>query len=137
MADSLNLDFAGDAILNELKKAGQYYDKELTDEDIPQDIIDSVPENLVSQFQVSPIAMESDKAVLVADYNSNTLQNLGMLETSLGKRVDLLLTDENNIRRVWKNTITSPFIPKAVEEVRMFILEILTIRHYRRRLMMY
>ncbi len=99
MADSLNLDFAGDAILNELKKAGQYYDKELTDEDIPQDIIDSVPENLVSQFQVIPIAMESDKAVLVADYNSNTLQNLGMLETSLGKRVDLLLTDENNIRR--------------------------------------
>lgn len=99
MADSLNLDFAGDAILNELKKAGQYYDKELADEDIPKDIIDSVPENLVSQFQVIPIAMESDKAVLVADYNSNTLQNLGMLETSLGKRVDLLLTDENNIRR--------------------------------------
>lgn len=99
MADALDLDFAGDAILNELKKAGQYYDKELIEADIPQDVIDSVPENLVSQYQVIPIAIDHDKVVLVADYNSNTMQNLGMLEMSLGKRVDLLLTDENNLRR--------------------------------------
>lgn len=102
MSDTLNTDFLsgdGDSILSELKRAGQYYDKDLVGEELSQNLIDSIPVNLVSQYQVIPVGMDGDKLLIVSDSNSNTLQNLGMLEASLGRPVELLLTDEDNLRR--------------------------------------
>ena len=99
MADSLDLDFSGDVILNALKSAGQYYDKDLVAEEIPQVLLDCVPVNLVSKFQVVPVGIEGDRLVLVSSDDNSTLQNLGMLEESLGRPIELLLTDEENLRR--------------------------------------
>lgn len=91
---------AEDMIIAELKNTGQYYDKDLVEANISDDLIDSVPVNLVSQFQIIPIGINEDRLVLVSgDGGSSTFQNQRMLEASLGRPVELLITDEDNMRR--------------------------------------
>ena len=95
----LNLDFStGDLILNELKGSGQYYEKNLVDEELSPDLISRITPEFASKFNVIPVGVDGDRLILVAEDSGNALQNQSLLEESLGRPVELLLTGEENVR---------------------------------------
>ena len=95
----MNLDFSvGDMILSELKGSGQYYEKNLVEENLPPDLIGSITADFASRFNVVPVGVNGDRLVLVAEDSGNALQNQSLLEEFLGRPVELLLTSEDNIR---------------------------------------
>ena len=96
---SLDIDFSSDdVILSGLKAAGLYYDKNLVNENLPPDIIASISPDFAGQYNVIPVGVDGNKLILVSDDTGNTIQNQGALESRLGRPIELLVTDEDNIR---------------------------------------
>lgn len=93
------MDFSeGDIILGQLKEAGLYYSKNLADEELPDEVIQSVSPDFAGQFNVIPVGFDGEKLILVSDDTGNAIQNQGRLEEILERPIELLVTDEENIR---------------------------------------
>ena len=83
--------------LDQMKKAGLYYNGELSDIEESQELLDSVNTDLVVRYHILPISIERDKLVLVTDSDQTFKQRM-QIEHDLNRKVKLMLADEDNLR---------------------------------------
>lgn len=83
--------------LDQMKKAGLYYNGELSDIEESQELLDSVNADLVVRYHILPISIERDKLVLVTDSDQTFKQRM-QIEHDLNRKVKLMLADEDNLR---------------------------------------
>lgn len=86
-----------DVLINDLKRAGLYYEKSLADEKIPAEVIALVSANLASQYHVIPVE-EVNGIVKVVTDDAATMQNQNALAAEIGKPVKIMFTEVINIR---------------------------------------
>lgn len=87
-----------DYFLNQMKDAGLYCSQSLSDMDIPVELLNSIPKELVVLYHILPIQQENEAIVLVTD-TEQTFKQRAQLEQQLAhKKVKLLLGSEDNLR---------------------------------------
>lgn len=85
-----------DILLQRFKEAGMYYEKDLIENEISEDLLNMVSSQVAAQYHVIPVNQEKDELLLVSDH-SDALQNLGILSELLHMPVNVMLADADNI----------------------------------------
>ena len=95
-------DSEDDMLVGMMKQTGQYYDGDILAEDITEDLVGMIPARIAEQFHAIPLRMEGEDLLVVTDL-SETLQNPTVLENSLGRSVQMMLTDGYCIKVALEN----------------------------------
>ena len=87
-----------DVLISQMKNAGQFYEENLVEKKIPEDVLQLIPGELAGQHHIIPIEFDSSGILLLATDLSETLQSPLNLERVLGRSIHLFLSDEINIQ---------------------------------------
>lgn len=86
-----------DMLISMMKESGQFYENNIVEEKIADEIISLIPDTIAEQFHVIPLRQEGNELIVVTDM-SETLQNTMLLEKSLGRPVQVILTGGYNLK---------------------------------------
>ena len=93
------VDSQEDELLTQMKSTGLYYDKDLSEQDIPQDLLAKVPKDLVSQYHLIPVEItDRNQLKLVTDL-SDTLKHQGTIAKRVRRTVRIMIAEENNVKK--------------------------------------
>lgn len=86
-----------DDLIVAMKKAGLYYDKDLTEENIPQAVLNLVPKDVCLTYHLMPIAVDNDVIILVTD-SSEAIRRKGDISRRLKYPVHLRVSEPENVK---------------------------------------
>jgi len=96
MADNIN--FEEDELLSGIKEAGLYFENDLCELNISEEIISLISSTLASQFHVVPVMYDKlGRLVLVSD-SSDALKHQRSIENRIAKKVKIMISTEANIK---------------------------------------
>lgn len=81
----------------QLKQSGQFSEEDLSQMDIPAEILGIMNDELLIRYHALPIRMEGSRVVCCTD-TEQTFKNKSSLEEALGKKVKLIYTSEDNLK---------------------------------------
>lgn len=87
-----------DVLISQMKRVGQFYEENLVEKKIPEDVLQLIPGDVAGQNHIIPIEIDASGTLLLATDLSDTLQSPSNLERVLGRSIQLLLSDEINIQ---------------------------------------
>lgn len=86
-----------DDLIVAMKNAGLYYDKDLTEENIPQAVLNLVPKDVCLTYHLMPIAVDNDVIILVTD-SSEAIRRKGDISRRLKYPVYLRVSEPENVK---------------------------------------
>lgn len=83
----------------QLKQSNQWFEENVSSLDIPMDVLKMVPNTVAEEFRIVPISFNQDDNILkMVTCYSQGFKMQDRFEEILGKKVELIMTDEDNIR---------------------------------------
>ena len=93
------VDSQEDELLTQMKSTGLYYDKDLSEQNLPPELLAKVPKDLVSQYHLIPVEItDRNQLKLVTDL-SDTLKHQGMIAKRVRRTVRIMIAEENNVKQ--------------------------------------
>lgn len=87
-----------DLILEGIKDTGLYYNEQLIDLELPQELLDSVTKETVAMYRIIPIERLPDGRLLLVTDTADSIKNISRISELLNKPIKLLITDSENIQ---------------------------------------
>lgn len=82
---------------NKMKDAGYYFNDDLVDQNISEEIIKLIPIDLVTKYRIVPICIEDGNLIIVTS-TEQTLKNSNRLVKELNRNIKLLLAEDENVK---------------------------------------
>ena len=98
--DSYKYNFIMDD-LESLKLTGQFYEENISDAQIPVEVLALISKEQVLKYHIIPLAMQNDVIYLVTD-KTDVIQYPARLENILRHKVKIHLADRDNVRKAIK-----------------------------------
>lgn len=86
-----------DQILQNIRKAGLYYEEDISEKNIPKDILDRVPSNLAGQYRMVPVSYEDGVLTVVTD-SEETFRYMDQIAEKLHTPVQIQYAEEENVK---------------------------------------
>lgn len=83
--------------LDQMKKAGLYYETDLCDSNIAAEIIQKIPENIAGKYNIIPLCMDCEKLVLITN-NEQAFKDVSQIQKDLKMSVKLLFAADDNVK---------------------------------------
>lgn len=86
-----------DYYLDRVRDEGLYFDRDLCDMQLPENIIKTISPELAGKYHIIPVFFDCEKLVIVTD-TEQTIMNMGLIQELLNTPVKLLLGSDENIK---------------------------------------
>ena len=82
-----------------LKSSGLYYEDDLLEQEISEDILKLVPKDMVSQYQIIPLKLADSGLLTMVTSSPEALKNTSQIQTRLKKPVSILISSPENVKQ--------------------------------------
>lgn len=88
-----------DELIVGMKEAGLYYDKDVTEEDIPRAVLNKIPKDLCLTYHLLPLTVntETDELVILTD-SSEAIKRQGDIIRRLKRPIAIRVTEPENVK---------------------------------------
>lgn len=90
-------DLSEEYFLKQIQNRGLYYDQDLCDANLSEEMICKVSNELAAKYRIIPVFLDCDKLVLVTD-TDDAIVNIVQIQEQLKTKVKLLLGEEDNVK---------------------------------------
>lgn len=87
-----------DLILEGIKDSGLYYDEQLIDLKLSQELLARVSKEMAAMYRIIPIDFLDDNKLLLVTDTAGSIKNINRISELLNTQVKLLITDSENIQ---------------------------------------
>jgi len=87
-----------DPLVTYLKENGLYYDKDLSEIEIPDDVLGMVSKGLATQYRILPLSVEEDGTLTLITDSAESVKHESLLQNKLKHPIRLFFTNEENLR---------------------------------------
>ncbi len=91
--------FEDDESLLALKSSGLYYEDDLLEQEIPEDVIKLISKDMVSQYQMIPLSLSESGIITLVTSSPEALKNTNQIQMRLKKPVNVLVASPENVKQ--------------------------------------